>query len=97
MNKLKADQALGACQLIGKVPYTTFCYRVRVARKQGRYKEEAKQFSIDVIEVDEDDDARRDALLSPVTLYSTGSTATTTSTSSKSKQSRRSPRQASLS
>lgn len=64
VNKLKADQALGACQLIGKVPYTTFCYRVRVARKQGRYKKEAKRISIDVIEVDED--ARSDSLLSPV-------------------------------
>ena len=62
MNKLKADQALGACQLIGKVPYTTFCYWLRAARKQGSYKEEAKQFSIDVIDVDKD--ARKDALLS---------------------------------
>ncbi len=95
VNKLKADQALGVCQLIGKVPNTTFCYRVRAARKhQGRYKEEARRFSIDVIDVDVD--ARRDALLSPVTLYSTGSTTTTTSRTSKSKQPRRSPRQACL-
>ena len=94
MNKMKADQALGACQLIGKVPYTTLCYRVRAARKQGRYKEEAKRFSIDAIDVDED--ARKDALLSPVTLYSTGSSTTTASRSSKSKQPRRSPRQAIL-
>ena len=48
---LKLDQALGACGLHGKIPYTTLSYLVRTARKRGTNNDELAKKIGTVVEV----------------------------------------------
>ena len=104
INGLTVEQAIGACDLHGVIPLSTFYSRVQARRKKGTYnnliRRSIQQARIDmVIDVTGDDDGDNSRIVSPITMDSITSTVSVTTrklaASQLTKRSRRSPKQAS--